>query len=38
MAAKTVKNRKLAKDVILWGYYTGLWGVLGLAVLLTLVS
>jgi len=38
MAAKTVNNRKLVKGVLLWGYYTGLWGVLGLALLLTWVS
>lgn len=36
MRTKNVNHRKLAKDVVLWGYYTGLWGVLGLAVLITI--
>jgi len=37
MTAKTLNHGKWIKDVLLWGYYTGLWGVLGLAVLLTAV-
>ena len=36
MAARTVNKRKLVKGVIVWGYYTGLWGALGLALLLTM--
>ena len=36
MAAKTVNKRKLAKDVVLWGYYTGVWAALGLLAILAM--